>query len=159
MVDQYLGSGMCPTQLRLLAAHYANAALACENLPTKQKGLALTPYRLLAIHAIELALNALLLHNHISPPEIRGLRHNLDERFSIAQKFGLSLRAKTVLHIKEMTEKHEYLVLRYDIESSMKVSHLNRLQATLNEVSRKVCGLLDKPPVSPAPTKSPVANA
>jgi hypothetical protein len=142
MLGNYPGNDVSAAQFSKLALHYADAAHSFSKLPEKQKGLALAPYRLLAIHAIELALNALLLHNNVPPEKVRGLQHNLQERITLTEKFGLTLRAKTVLHIKNLTDSREYLVHRYDPQTSLKVSQLNRLIATMQEVSCKVQALL-----------------
>jgi hypothetical protein len=142
MLMNYPGNDDSAAQFMKLAKHYANAANSFSKLAEKQKGPALAPYRLLAIHAIELALNALLLHNAVPPEKVRGLQHNLQERITLTNDFGLALRAKTVRHVKELTESREYLLHRYDPEASLKVSQLNRLIATMQEVSCKVEMLL-----------------
>jgi len=94
--------------------------------------------RLLAIQAIELYLNALLLEHDHTAAQVRGLQHNLEERAKLAAACGLVLRAKTKEHLRAMGRKREYLVMRYGPEMASTASQINRLLATLDEVGAKV---------------------
>jgi hypothetical protein len=142
MAKEYPGSATTALQLKELALHYADAACIFEKLPHTPKGLALVPFRLLAIHAIELTLNALLVHNSVKAEEIRAMHHDLHAHMVLAETFGLKLRLKTVKHISDLTANREYLVHRYDPTGSLQSGHLSRLIATLREVSKKTNQLL-----------------
>jgi hypothetical protein len=125
-------------QVLELADEYRRAA---ENLMTtgrKGKPLSRAPYRLAAIHAIELYLNAFLMTCGKSSSTLRGLHHDLRRRREYAREAGLSLKRKTAEHLDAVSDAREYLVMRYGPEMSGKVSHLNRMGATLNEVAKKV---------------------
>jgi hypothetical protein len=142
MAKDYPGSETTALQLKELAMHYADAACVFEKLPHTPKGLALVPFRLLAIHAIELTFNAVLVHNSVKAEEIRAMHHDLRAHMVMAETFGLKLRPKTVKHICDLTANREYLVHRYDPAESLRAGHLNRLIATLREVSKKTNQLL-----------------
>jgi hypothetical protein len=142
MANVYPGSATTALQLKELALHYADAACIFEKLPSAPKGLALVPFRLLAIHAIELTFDALLIHNNVKAEEIRAMHHDLHARLVMAETFGLKLRVKTVKHISDLTANREYLVHRYDPIGSLQSGQLNRLIATLREVSKKTNQLL-----------------
>jgi hypothetical protein len=98
----------------------------------------MAPARLLAAHAIELYLNAFLLAVGTSPQQIRGFHHDFASMAKLAFEKGLLLRQKTVQHMCRMTERREYLVLRYGPEQVPSAADLTRVQATLKEVSEKV---------------------
>ena len=105
------------------------------------EALSKAPFRFLAIHAIELYLNALLLHLDFKPNLIRGKGHNLAWRTELAVRNGLNLRRRTTEHLIAMSGDREYLSMRYDPETKSN-SHLNRLQATLEEVGCKVAAIV-----------------
>jgi hypothetical protein len=134
----YPGEGTTAEQLLLLAGVYRQAADTL--LPTGQRKtpLSLWPYRLLAIHSVELFLSAYLLANGISPEVVRGMQHNLAERAKKAVRGGLKLRRRTTAHLKALTDTREYLVARYVPHGRDALSQLNRLQATLTEIAEKV---------------------
>ena len=96
------------------------------------------PYRLAAIHAVELYLNAFLLHSGLDHGRVRGLQHDLAARTDLSVKCGLLLRKRTATHLRTMAAAREYLVSRYGPELSSSLSQLNRLSATLSEVAGKV---------------------
>lgn len=121
-----------------LAHEYRRAALAVATLGRKGALLSRAPYRLMAIHAVELYLNALLLHAGLAPTRVRGLQHDLTSRTELAVKCGLVLRKKTSSHLKAMASSREYLVSRYGPEISSTLSQVNRLAATLEDVAVKV---------------------
>jgi len=121
-----------------LADEYCRAAQTLLECGRKGKPLSRAPFRLCAVHAIELYLNALLLHRGDKPEQIRGRKHDLAERTRLALESGLKLRERTADHLIKMTETREYLVSRYAPEMSSTLSEINRLEATLNEVGRKV---------------------
>ena len=89
------------------------------------------------MHAIELYLNAFLLAGGTPPEQVRSHFHNLAARTESAIASGLVLRKRTAEHLRKMTEDREYLVSRYGPEMTSTLSELNRLMATLEEVSKK----------------------
>ena len=72
-----------------------------------------------------------------STEQVRSHFHNLAARTERAIASGLVLRKRTAEHLRKMTEVREYLVSRYGPEMTSTLSELNRLTATLEEVSRK----------------------
>ena len=66
------------------------------------------------------------------------MQHNLATRAKLAVDCGLNLRKRTAAHLRELTDTREYLVVRYGPESPEKLSQLNRLNATLSDVAKKV---------------------
>ena len=143
MPDLYPGELATAEQILRLADEYRNAAEHLLTLGRRGDPLSRAPYRLSAIHAIELYLNALLLHAKHSPAQIRGMQHNLSRRIELAIAKGLRLRKRTEAHLLAMTSSREYLATRYDAEMRMTTSQINRLTATLNEVSGKTVKIVN----------------
>ena len=116
-------------------------------LKQKRRGdtRSLAPCRLSAIHAVELYLNALLLHTGHDPSDVRGMQHSLAKRTERAIACGLHLRKRTVAHLAAMEGNREYLVSRYGPEMTATVSQINRLTATLDEVAKKVTAIMGSP--------------
>jgi hypothetical protein len=134
----YPGSSASVAELMELARDYRRAAHALLSLGMNRKSASVAPLRLSALHAIELYLNALLLHLGRNPEEIRGLQHDLGVRTELALAAGLPLRRRTVAHLRALTENREYLTSRYDPGLAARSSPLNRLIATVDELDRKV---------------------
>jgi hypothetical protein len=121
-----------------LAEVYHDAAIAVAGLGRKGDPISRAPYRMVAIHAVELYLNALLLHAGYEPSRIRALHHDMAARTDLSVKCGLLLRRKTEAHLRAIAESREYLVTRYGPERITLLSEINRLAATLEEVAAKV---------------------
>lgn len=100
--------------------------------------LSIAPARLCSIQAIELYLNALLLHSEVPQKEIRGHLHDLAGLSDKAAIYGLKLKKLTDRHLKEMTLRREYLIARYGPELASIHTERNRVTATLQEVAKKV---------------------
>lgn len=134
----YPGEDATAQQVLMLANEYRKAAETL--LPTGQRGkpLSRAPYRLVAIQAIELYLNALMLSRGQPSKKVRGLHHNMEARASFAHTSGLNLRKATVRHLIDISLSREYVVSRYGAELTHPGSPLNRIAATLREVSEKV---------------------
>lgn len=137
----YPGEGAKPEEVLRLAVQYLEAAKAL--LPLRKRGnpLSLAPFRLLAIHALEVHLNALLLAKGHKSTKVRGMQHNLAARTDIAVVLGLVLRKRTAQHLRCLSETREYLASRYDPGLSA-ASEINRLTATLDEVASKISTLI-----------------
>jgi hypothetical protein len=80
----YPGQSATAEDLLTLAGEYRLAAATLHGNRRKGKPLSLAPCRLVAIHAIELYLNAFLLAKGLDPKEIRGLQHDLKARVLIS---------------------------------------------------------------------------
>jgi HEPN domain-containing protein len=142
---QYPGETTTSTELLQLADEYRVAAQALEKLGRAGVPFSRSPYRLNAIHAIELYLNALLLHAGHDGGWIRGLSHDLAARAELAVQYGLTLRRRTQAHLQTLADTREYLVSRYAPERSAGLSQLNRLSATLDEIAVKVGAIVRSP--------------
>ena len=138
----YPGELATPAQVHMLAHEYRNAAIHLASLGRPCEPLSRAPFRLAAIHAIELYLNAFLLKHGHPASEIRSLQHNLADRHKLAANYGLQLRAKTAQHLNDLAENREYLVTRYGPEMTSSTSQSNRLTATMEEVMTKVSKLM-----------------
>lgn len=134
----YPGEHARPGDIRLLADEYRKAAQALILLGKSGKPLTRAPYRLVAIHAIELYLNAFLLQSGCSAGQIRGLQHDFGARARLAVEKGILLRKRTFEHIVSLTGNREYLVSRYGPEMTTRSSEINRLNATMEELAKKV---------------------
>ena len=143
--QQYPGESATDKQILRLAEVYRKAAHVLLKQEPRGDPLSLAPCRLLAIHAIELYLNALLLHKGHKASDIRGMQHSLAERSKHAIASGLKLRKRTADHLAAMEENREYLVTRYSPEMTATVSQINRLTATLEEVANKATAMMGTP--------------
>jgi hypothetical protein len=138
----YPGALATPQQVHALAEEYRRASHALLQLGRPGKPLTRTPFRLTAIHAIELYLNAVLLQRGHAPNQIRKLQHDLWARTELAMTAGLHLRKRTMEHLQSLSRSREYLVTRYGPELAATTSQINRLTATLDEVGKKVAPLI-----------------
>ncbi|MFK0167036.1 hypothetical protein [Rhizobium sp. NPDC090279] len=118
-----------------LATQYQDAAGKLGESSSKPNHL---PRRLLALHAMELYLNAFLLAKGVSPTAIRGVRHDLGERVRMASEAGLVLRKRTVAHLATLSANNEYYIIRYAPELTSTLSQVSRVMATVDDISRKV---------------------
>ncbi|GCA49900.1 hypothetical protein KGO5_02346 [Sinorhizobium sp. KGO-5] len=118
-----------------MATQYRGAAVKLSAGSTKPYHI---PQRLLALHAIELYLNALLRAKGVDHETIRDIRHDLGESTRMAVAAGLVLRKRTVAHLGTLSSSTEYLVVRYAPELTSTLSQVNRVMATLDELSQKV---------------------
>lgn len=139
---KYPGDLATPRQVFDLAEEYRKASHALLQLGRPGKPLTRAPFRLTAVHAIELYLNALLLQRGHAPNQIRGLQHDLWARAELATAAGLLLRKRTAAHLRSLSRSREYLVTRYGPEMVATVSQTNRLTATLDEVAKKVAAMM-----------------
>jgi hypothetical protein len=127
-----------------LASEYRQAAETLLPDGGKMPSSLRAPYRLLAIHAVELYLNALLRFRGVDAARIRGLQHNLADRCKLLHEHGVVLRAGTLAHLETLTVSREYLRARYDGEKRVKLSELNRLGASLHDVASKVIARIER---------------
>ncbi len=139
----YPGENATASEVLALADEYRVAAEALRPLGRRGMPLSWAPYRLVAIQAIELYLNALLLHGGHSSSSLRGLHHNLAKRTHLAAGSTPALRQRTIRHLESLSQTREYLVTRYDPAQSA-ASQLNRLAATLSEVASKTSQVIKR---------------
>ncbi|MEQ1492000.1 MAG: hypothetical protein ABL932_15770 [Terricaulis sp.] len=138
MADRsYPGALATPAQVQALADEYRKATRVLLELGRRGAPLTYAPFRLTAIHAVELYLNAFLLRGGHAPGEIRRLQHDLWARAELALAGGLQLRKRTSAHLRSLNAKREYLASRYGPELAATMSQINRLGATLEEVATK----------------------
>jgi HEPN domain-containing protein len=141
----YPGETATPQQIVLLANEYRRAAETLRLTGRRRQPISLAPYRFVALHAIELYLNAVILAAGHPSAKLRGLHHDLASRAKFAPIAKLGLRTRTLKHLQTLSETREYLITRYDPTASV-ASELNRLAATLTEVADKVIDLVDPAP-------------
>ncbi len=137
----YPGQSASVRDILDLATQYRDAAVKLGEGSSRGKTNHI-PRRLLALHSIELYLNALLLAKGLDHKTIRGFQHDLGERTRRAMDAGLVLRKRTAEHLATLSSNREYLVTRYGPEMTTTLSHVNRLMATLDELSQKVRKML-----------------
>ena len=136
------GSDATVRDLLALALEYHRAAKLLLAQGRKGARLSRAPFRLAAIHAIELYLSALLRHSGCSPTEIRAFGHSLAPRAEAAMGRGLRLRKRTLGHLTKVDQTREYLVSRYGPRQIDQISELNRLTSTLAEIAGKTAQLV-----------------
>ncbi len=133
----YPGELASPALILQLANEYRFAAAELAKTERRRNPLSRAPFRMVAIHAIELYLNALLAAAGHPAIKIRGMQHDLGARTKLALAAKLNLRKRTVAHLRAISETREYLLARYD-PAATRASELNRLEATLAELAEKV---------------------
>jgi HEPN domain-containing protein len=133
----YPGETSSPDEIIRLADEYRNAVPTLLELRRKGSTVSTGPFRLVAIHAIELYLNAFLIAYGERPATVRGYHHQLSKLSASACEKGLILKRTTLGHLEAMAGDREYLCARYNPEAPGK-SQLNRITSTLNEVAQKV---------------------
>ncbi len=143
--NPYPGALASPGDVLQLATEYHEAARLLATRGRRGQPISRAPYRLAAIHAVELYLNAFLLHAGLGHGRVRGLQHDLAARTDLSLEHGLLLRKRTATHLRSMGAAREYLVSRYGPELSSSLSELNRLSATLGEVADKVSLAVSRP--------------
>ncbi len=122
-----------------LAARYQDAANTLGEGVSKLNHL---PQRLLALHSIKLYLDALLLANGLDRQTIGSFEHDFNERTRIAMDLGLVLRKRTAAHLATLSSSGEYLAVSYRPETTATLPQINRVMATLDELSQKVRKML-----------------
>lgn len=150
--ERYPGGLSRPTELLRLAHAYRDAADVVAATGRPGDHFSRAPFRLIAIHAIERYLNAWLLQCGHTPAKVRSFQHDLGARADLATISGLELRKGTSKHLRDISDRREYLVTRYDTLMGPSLSQLNRLTATLADVSAKVSRAV--PGVSPPAQKA-----
>ncbi|MER9029133.1 hypothetical protein [Mesorhizobium sp. M0674] len=143
--SKYPGEFASPRQIYELAEEYRKAAILLVPLGRSRKPLSRAPFRLSAIHAIELYMTALLLHRGHDAHQVRKMQHDLAARAKHTAEAGLLLRTKTANHLQSLSQNREYLITRYGPELAASASQINRLTATLEEVAAKVTLLIAAP--------------
>ena len=138
----YPGADADPVSLLKMAEQYRLAAHALRLLGRRREPVTFAPNRFVAIHAIELHLNALLRAKGHRPAAVRGMQHNLAARTDAAIAAGLVLKKRTAQHLRSLTQTREYLITRYDPDLST-ASELTRLKATLDEVAAKAATIIN----------------
>lgn len=139
----YPGETATPAQVLALANEYRRAAEALWGTGRAGQPLSRAPYRLIAIHAVELYLNAYLLASGHSTLDVRGMQHDLAMRTQRALDAKLVLQRRTAAHLLALTETREYLLVRYDAAAPC-ASNPNRVAATLKDVAEKVTAFIDR---------------
>ncbi len=99
--NPYPGSNAGPAEIVALADEYHLAAKFLMKTGRPRKPLSRAPARLCAIHAIELYLNAFLMHRGAPREKVRGHFHNLAERAKLAIADGLVFRQPCFLPLQK----------------------------------------------------------
>ena len=135
--DYYPGDGMDARKTLALAAEFDGASQVLR------KAKFWAPYRLAALHAIELYLSAFLRKHGLENEIIRKTGHQFCAKTTLAREHGLLLRAKTQAHLSNLTCKREYLITRYDASMLPTLTELTRIDATLREIATKVTSTVE----------------
>lgn len=131
-----------PQEMLRLADEYAAAANKLEQQRSKRQPFAEAPFRLAAIHAVELYLTAVLLAKGHDAKQVGKLRHDLCGRLKRAG--DLSLRRRTISHLSALTECDEYRATRYQPQNLTSPTPLTSMKATLNDVQAKAQNALKR---------------
>jgi hypothetical protein len=144
----YPGDRAAPADLLRLADAYRAAALALRDHGPRGTPADWAPFRLNAIHALELYLNAAIRADGCTPAAVRALQHDLIARLDHAAVRRLALRRRTTEHLHVLGNGRDYLLARYDPASA--TAPPSRMEATLADVARKA-----RAAVAPAPPPPP----
>ncbi|MDJ0979179.1 MAG: hypothetical protein QNI87_11685 [Erythrobacter sp.] len=106
------GESATPVEVGSLADEYRLAALLLLENGRPKVPQSRAPFRMAAIHAFEIHLNAFLLHSGHEAAQIRGFQHNLAARADLAVELGLALRKRTLEHLHTMSQSREFLIAR-----------------------------------------------
>ena len=142
----YPGEHSSPSDLRKLADEFKRAAEALQTIGRSGRAMSYAPYRIAALHAVELYLNALLLHEGVAAKRLRGNGHDCALRARSAATFGLKLDERTLGHLQAMAGDREYLVARYAPEHCGQLTAITRVAATLRQVAERTTALIAKRP-------------
>ena len=129
-------------QTLALAKEFAAAASVLRAHVRRGDPSSHAPFRFACLHAIELYLCAFLRFREYDHADIRKTGHQFCLKAALALDRGLVLRTKTLGHLVELSGRREYLHARYDPAALAPASQVNRLEATLDEIGRKVCAAL-----------------
>lgn len=151
------GEAATPQEIAGLAGEYRRAADLLLANTRRGRPVSRAPFRFVAVHALELYLNALLLALGQQPSDLRRMRHDLAARSRLAVAARLGLRKRTVAHLTALSTNREYLTTRYD-PCARETSELNRLAATLCEVADKVTIALAEAAPAPRAARSSAAG-
>jgi hypothetical protein len=143
--EHYPGSSATAASLLALAHEYRAAANLLLNSGRRGQPVSYAPFRLTAIHAMELYLSAFLLASGETALSIRAYGHNLSSREVRVTALGLVLRQGTRRHMAMLSDGREYLVSRYAVELLSSMSQINRVAASLDDIANKVTRRLASP--------------
>ena len=99
----YPGEEATPEQVLRLANEYELAARQLAQCGRRGEPLSRSPFRLLAIHAIELYLNAFLLAAGQPAGNLTGLRDDVFARAEMASAQRLRLKNRTTEHLRQLS--------------------------------------------------------
>lgn len=105
----YPGGTPRPLDVLALADEYRRAASALLPIGRQRPPLSRAPFCLLAVHAIELCLNAHLLATGHSPIAVRRLQHDLALKAQCAVGAKRVLKRRTLGHLARLSERRECL--------------------------------------------------
>lgn len=107
-----------------LADAYKEAAHVLFLLNEGEKWPASAPFRLTALHSIELYLSAFLRGSGSAPEEIRSAQHDFGKLAKLVREAKLHLQNRTIEHLDAVAAGREYLLSRYDPKFSATMSPL-----------------------------------
>jgi hypothetical protein len=116
--------------LTLADAYAASADQLLEQYGAGKRDLRL-PAHLCAMHAVELYLHAFLRFRGATSKDIKSRQHNFEHE-EFCERLGLD--QKTREHLKRLSDRNEYLLVRYRPERVGDLSQANRMQRTLKAV-------------------------
>src|SRR3546814_17324694 len=145
----YPGEIATAAQIKLLADEYRGGAHDLLSRGRKGQPSSWAPACMSPIHAIELYLNALLLHKGHAPAEIRGYQHDLAKRAGLAAAKALRLRQRKLHHLGSLCAEREYRATRCGPELGGTWTHPNRFTEPLDDVSAPAGASPDTAPTAP----------
>src|SRR3546814_17624752 len=133
----YPGEIATAAQIKLLADEYRGGAHDLLSRGRKGQPSSWAPACMSPIHAIELYLNALLLHKGHAPAEIRGYQHDLAKRAGLAAATALRLSQRTLHHLGSLSAGRDYRATRCGLEPGGTWHHVNRSQGNMDKGKEK----------------------
>lgn len=147
MVQSITAPDSAPDVITLLRLAREYGAAACALRPTGRTA-GWNPYRQAALHATELCLSALMVHNGHDWKDVRRKGHDLGRRAEVCARYGLMLGKPSQMLIERLTRESLYQRARYGPVRSADGLHPNQLQALFAEVATEIGRLMQPKPAS-----------
>jgi len=127
-----------------LANEYAKCANALNGLRKQNRRLQSAPHRFAALHAIDLYLNACLIHLGKGLKHTKSLQHNFYVKFELLELEGFVLKQRFKTYLKLLTDSGEYTQTRYSFHTVSDELSIPQLQALLREIAKKAKDFVSK---------------
>jgi HEPN domain-containing protein len=131
----YPGDHIDGVALLGMAKSYHEAADRLRAALTPCKNGDYAPWRLLALHAIELYLSAAMLRHDHDMAVVRSSSHDLEKKLNLLLKDGMRFSEKTCHVLRLVSQDRHYVRARYAPDMVKEMMPITRLNAALSDVA------------------------